>query len=380
MIIKSISFKDSNNGIILNDISFDSFSVLVGTSGSGKTTIINSIDQIIDIARGYSSPGIKWTIKFETLDGDQVVWSGEFSKHFFEEDDELVAELVEEELVLNDKTILLKNDSKITYNEQPLPALDKFKSVFYTLRDDELISELHDLLISITLISNDSIEYTQSHMFTTLSENLENGVKEVYDNTLKNPDYDINSFSFGYVLGFLNIDCRRMLYFASIYDAERYDEFSFLYTTIFPTVKEIRPTLMQQTEDEKLLIIKLIMQDDTIISQADISSGMFKVLMILAEIFFGNMIVPIVIDEIENSLGVNCLADVLDELESSDRQIIITTHHPKVINTIPPEHWKIVTRDNGAVKATKATEIIDSKSNHDTFIQLLNSKLYNGSM
>lgn len=81
------------------------------------------------------------------------------------------------------------------------------------------------------------------------------------------------------------------------------------------------------------------------IHQGQISSGMLKTLLHISELYLSTQDTVILIDEFENSLGINCI-DVVTELllENRNMQFIITSHHPYIINNIPMEYWKIVTR------------------------------------
>lgn len=81
------------------------------------------------------------------------------------------------------------------------------------------------------------------------------------------------------------------------------------------------------------------------------------------------------IDEFENSLGINCLDVVTDQLFGSrELQFIITSHHPYVINNIPMEYWKVVTRKGGVIQTHSAEELKLGHSKHKAFTELINSK------
>jgi Fe-S cluster assembly ATPase SufC len=85
----------------------------------------------------------------------------------------------------------------------------------------------------------------------------------------------------------------------------------------------------------------------------------------------------ILIDEFENSLGVNCIDTVSNLLlENRDLQFIITSHHPYIINKIGMEHWKIVTRRGGVVTVKDASHFNLGKSSHQAFMQLINLDAY----
>ncbi len=113
---------------------------------------------------------------------------------------------------------------------------------------------------------------------------------------------------------------------------------------------------------------------------SEISSGMFKTLLHLAEIKLMADGFVILIDEFENSLGVNCIDIVAEDLLKPGRnlQYIITSHHPYIINNIDMKYWKVVMRDGTKVSTKTADELKLGKSKHQAFKQLLNLEEFTG--
>jgi len=113
--------------------------------------------------------------------------------------------------------------------------------------------------------------------------------------------------------------------------------------------------------------------DDWIIPP-QMSSGMYRTLMHLSELFLCPQGTVVLIDEFENSLGVNCIDELTVDLQTSSRrklQFIITSHHPYIINQINSKNWKLVTRKGSKVTAREAVDIINfRKSKQQAFIQL----------
>jgi len=80
------------------------------------------------------------------------------------------------------------------------------------------------------------------------------------------------------------------------------------------------------------------------------------------------------IDEFENSLGVNCIDSITQDLLFGNNQLqfIITSHHPYIINNISPKFWKIVTRKAGIITVYSAQDFHISPSQQKAFIDLIN--------
>ena len=109
-----------------------------------------------------------------------------------------------------------------------------------------------------------------------------------------------------------------------------------------------------------------------------LAAGMQKTLEILVQVALCPDHSLILLDEFENSLGLNCMSSVTDAILSSHRglQFIVTSHHPYVINNIDIKYWKIITRDGSLVQATPALNFGLGKSRHEWFFQLINLEAF----
>ena len=105
---------------------------------------------------------------------------------------------------------------------------------------------------------------------------------------------------------------------------------------------------------------------------------MFRTLMHIAELYLLPDHSVVLIDEFENSLGVNCLSQVTESIlnQGENQQFIITSHHPYVINNIDFEYWKIVTRKGNIVKIRNSSEFNLGGSKHTAFTKLMNLEEY----
>lgn len=378
MFIKRFNLKDSIRKIEIADVDFSKLNVLVGTSGAGKTTIMAALFSITRIVNGKASPADSWLIEFTDNDNKEIIWSGRFSGETdLDKEDNEISELVEEKIIIDGRTILEKKDGKTTLNNISLPVLDKYKSNVYLLREDDNLISIYQSMQSIIIVHNNSRAHVSESATPILSKK---SVKRVVDFFKKNKDLSIVDYCDVYN----DLDCRSKIFFAKQYDEKAFDDFLFVYTSIFSNVESINikkfngVQRQNGTNIQQGFHLNLKLNDGTTVDQKSISSGMFKTMMLLSDLMFSSKYTVLLIDEVENSLGVNCLPDIIQEIKSSKFQCIISTHHPKIINDIPPKNWLIVSRDKGNISVSKATDIENSTSHHDKFIQLINSCIFRG--
>lgn len=158
---------------------------------------------------------------------------------------------------------------------------------------------------------------------------------------------------------------------------DKFKEIKKYFKDIFPHVTDLKFT----TDFDKEVYLLAVKERDTLwVPQYEFSSGMYKTLMVIAELMLLEEGSTILFDELENSLGVNCIDDVVDIMLSTDRdvQFIATSHHPYIINTISLSNWRIVIREGSKISVTNTNDIGLGNSKHDAFKQLINSSVYRG--
>lgn len=337
---------------------------------------MHALSTIQQIATGESSPGDCWDFDFIDNENRLISWKGKFSSLIdLNDNEDEVASVDYEEIYVDGNKLLDRKKDRILFNNERLPVLDKYKSLLYVLRDDSLVKSIYLSVERVVFISNDCHSHTKADALKLISNNLVSQVKKRVSEGVRVND-----------LSDLKLSCREKVYFCKLYDKKSFDEFEFIYTSIFPSVKSIKVELKNRFNkltsnvganySKSAVIISIELQNGDKVPQPSISSGMFKTMMILADLILSNENEVIIIDEIENSLGVNCLPDIISEIKSSRMQCIISTHHPRIISDIPPANWQIVSREQGVINCFKSEEIINSSSKHDKFIQLMNNEIY----
>ena len=77
------------------------------------------------------------------------------------------------------------------------------------------------------------------------------------------------------------------------------------------------------------------------------------------------------IDEFENGLGLNCMGPLLEQIVTrEDLQLILSSHHPYIINNIPNEAWQIITSEQSTIHVQSAEEFGIGKTKYDAFFEL----------
>lgn len=369
MKIKEITFYDHELEWRFNPIHFSSLTLLVGVSGVGKTQILKSIIALQQIAKGHSLNGVQWDISFLTNSYQDYQWKGEFETKqlptaLIKEDEKLEDNefrLLREQLYLNNNLIVERNNTEIKFKGNRLPKLSPFQSVV------EIFSEEEDVT---------PVQEAFNKIIYSAQTNLVNAAEAInYIRFAKNYD-SLEKIQKS------NFSTQIKLALVYSYVPEVFKEIKSRFMAIFSQVEDVQ---LQPVEEEDL---PLAFADYPLvhikekgvnhwIPQGQISSGMFRTLMHISELYLCADDSVILIDEFENSLGVNCI-DVLTELLLEDRnlQFIITSHHPYIINKISMEHWKIVTRQGGVVTARNAKDFNLGKSRHQAFMQLINLEEY----
>ena len=364
MKFKSISATDKISGWNVENIQFNPMlTLLVGASGVGKTRILNLINEFCEIAQGKSYNGLAWKVEFEQ-EGRDYVWEGEFEQIdeppiTISDPKEKKFALVSEHISENGETIAFRVKDKFTYKGQDLIKLDNTKSAIELLKEEDSISPINYGFIQCYSLNVSDNSIHISPIIDTLNHNpLSTGAIKLL--TILSP------------LERLFLLRENKLKEFEIIDQKFHD--------IFPTVEELDFTLAKTFNDALIPILRIKEKNvSRWIRQDGISSGMMRTLLQIITLVLANDGDVIMIDEFENGLGVNCineLADLIMEPEA-DIQVVMTSHHPYIINAIPVKDWKILTRNGSDVHVHTAEELhIGEHSKHEAFMQLLQTPEY----
>jgi predicted ATPase len=381
MKINSFKFKNNSQNWHLEKTCFDNLNLLVGGSGVGKTTILKSLYLIYHVAQGKVLPleNVEWAITFSHL-GQDYQWELKTASV----EDNFSSEQVQIE-ILEEKIVLFQNNLEIEVlhrtkelsklDGERLPKLKKIESAISLLSEEKSIAPISKAFKRFIIN-----EIPQS-LVVSIGFEPSNYISVFSDSETKDSDYYIHFQKFKEEA----VDSPAVLtaYYLQRTFPNIFDEIKRAYNDIFPNVRDVRVNVEPISDKRYSLLLEI--QENTSgnwISQVQISSGMYRVLTCLIDILAAPDESVIIIDEFENSLGINCMPQLTDFIldKSPNLQFILTSHHPYIINNIPWETWQLVSRTNGTIKSKKATDIpeLDTASSLDKFTQLINLLEYDG--
>ena len=374
--MKIISLRIKNNllGWDFDEVDFSSnLTLLVGVSGAGKTQILRAILALKSIVDGKAINGLEWKINFYTVNNTEFIWEGSFdtietdestfyegeNEDIFYEDEDEKPSLLYEKLTSQNDVIIERSPEKIKFKNIEMPKLSSYQSIIYTLREESIIKEAYDALNKIEYrdqtrngLNVYRISDKPLHFLTSKYKTLE---------SIINSDENIHA----------------KLYFVHENKLNIFNKIKSKFIEIFQQVEDIKIKLLHthHTSTGRLFIPFIFIKENSVpqwIRDDKMSSGMLRTLIHISEIYLSTPGTVILIDEFENSLGINCIDILTDDLihENKTLQFIATSHHPYIINNIPYEYWKIVTRKGGHISIRNASDYSLGKSKQEAFLQL----------
>ena len=360
------------SNIVFDRVRLRNINLLVGDTGTGKTKFLNTI---FNLGRGaVSDEGLKngqWELSF-SIKQDIFEWSIETLPNPNRKNlvkFENLTKIAED----GKKKILVNRTPEVfEYKGNTLPKLPRDVCSINLLKDEGEIAPIYRGFSSIMRRYFSQDEMTRNANYQTIPTDLVNQTKGIKKIDELFPLID------------LSINVR--LYFLSLLFKDTFSHLVGLYKGVFPFIvdiamkdlSELHPKLPLEGYTPVFCVKEKNVKNW--IEYKDLSSGMQKVLLILTD----TILLPeggiYLIDEYENSLGVNSIDFFPSYLLSEDNphQFIITSHHPYLINKIPSNNWFVFHRDGSNIYIMYGDQLKErfGKSKQQAFLQLINDQFY----
>lgn len=384
MMIHSIEFENYTTGQKIKKIQFDKINLLVGGTGAGKTQILKIISSYVRVASQDSTIAAIQFKGYFKMGFSAVIFPDKNDEKIYQEVS-IIWEIHTDEM-----PHIITTPYRLDYgiSEEHLKITNPLTS------KDTLIIDRTATDLKINGISSSSISPEQS-VFTTFSEPIEIAQIRAQLFSIITYDQQLQGFADlhqknvekwrhqakGRLTPYVN--AKPLLIFYSplmqidlvrTYDKALFNEFLFDLQNIFPTIEDIKMDLVAGSEFYNLHML----ENGKWIPKNSIAGGILKTVYLLAVIKFNLPNNVILLDELENSLGINCLDEITDYILNDTRshksQFILTSHHPYIISHIKEPNWLIISQNNGVISAEKAHDVgITSVNNlQDLFFQLIN--------
>lgn len=369
MRIMSIDYKNLTSGLKIEKVKIiKEKALMVGKSGVGKTRILYAIDNACQLATGRLQElgySFEMTMTFCMLNQEKkrenYYWHviADYVPQFNKKLEESNVIIQEEILKKEEKILFMRNADEIKILDyESVPKPKENESLISQYRKEDQIKVVYRGFLNIYLAD---VEFDMSD---TMDIKLYDNICEMFK---KNKICPLGRNLSSYFSPFERYGMIKEI------EPDLYRDFSErilkIYQDIFPEVEEISYIL----DNEGKYGVAIRCQDKWI-NQKDISSGMLKTLWNIMNIKILPEGAVLLLDELENGLGVNCIEEVCDLIlnERNDIQIIATSHHPYIINNISMENWMIIQRTGSVITSHEASEFSLGKSKHDAYLQLIN--------
>lgn len=385
MTVTALEYEDRQRRWKLERTEFGPFNLLVGLSGAGKTSVLQALLEVSGM--GLSQPGARhpggerrWCIEIQADAGQSYRWealvavlpgasASWYATHPWP------VRFQQERITVGDSHVLVaRSPEEFLFDGNKLPRIKTDESAISLLQGEPGIAPLHRALERITFsptAPSPAIHRTYLEEFVSLLSG---------DDDALDPAERLREAR--------DVPVLMKAHLACVSSSRAFKILREQYLAIFDNVSDVIVSLASnlddrdvQSADEDAITVAIKERDtDQWITGDCISSGMLRTFFHLAELELSPRGTTFVIDDYENSMGVNCLPAVTELFlrRQHELQFVLTSHHPYVIQNVPKDWWRVVTRRGGVVSVRPASEIpeLNTSSRQDAFTLLVNSSVY----
>lgn len=318
------------------------FNCLVGMNGVGKSTILQGIDFISHLmagtveewlkARGWSvqelnckfikASNVTVAVKYRMSNGQLLTWLARFNRHEMRCSIEIVG--IDENVIFSSTG----QEYKIEGRKQPI-SFTYQGSILSQLKESELpqpVLEFRDALKRVR-----SLELLSPHLLRKRSR-------------VEDKDIGAGGEKLSGYLHNVKGDAREHLLQ--------------LLKTFYPNLVDFRVASLRAGW-KKLMVNEQFGEHKIETEATHLSDGLLRILAILAQSESDHPLV--LLDEIENGINPEIIEKLVDTLVNANRQIIVTTHSPMILNYLEDDVARTAVKYvyKGPTGETKARQLFD---------------------
>lgn len=290
------------------------FTCLVGLNGSGKSTVLQALEFVAAVVKGTETSYLQWNLwKSEELK----------SKLYTPYRDEIKI------------SIELDIDENSNYTWRATYSLPEGRCIEESITEstgDERLLYLHNQTLSARLrsgeISQDSIRYKYyGSIISALS-------LRHFDSRIEDFASTISEVTSSYSA--VEQRAKHLLHGSRLatFPKHRLPKLSRSVSKFYPQIQEI--SLLDQEDYKSLLSVREILNGQTHqIDEKHINDGLLRLISILA--YDDEQPTILLLDEIENGINPEIVKQLMEFLLGLDKQVIVTTHSPIILNYIPDD-------------------------------------------
>jgi len=274
--------------------------------------------------------------------------------------------------------IIDRNRDRFVFNGSEVPKLSPITSGINLLKEEPLVKPVYDGFGSLYRRSFFGADLSQAVTQTILPKHVWEALKKADLSSTKDFGAPGNFYQVPLAMRFTVLKNKYPIIYKNVCES---------FISVFPNIREVllkteRPAgtpLLGDTPYSPTVLVREKGVSDPV-PLSELSSGMQKVLLLIVDLLTLPEETIYMVDEYENSLGINAinfLPEFLDDF-GGNRQFVLTTHHPYLINKIPVQNWFVFSRQgaNVSIRPGEELERKYAQSSQEAFTQLINDPVY----
>jgi hypothetical protein len=351
-----------------SEVEFGRINLLVGDTATGKTRLLNTIFNLGSFAVSNAFKFGMWKITFEH---NKKTYKWVLETENKDSEPVIIKDNLSEITQGKEESITERNDTSFRFLNREMPKLSQKETSVYLLKEEEVIKPIYEGFSNVLRRDFSKEALIKASQYESIPLGLIEKIRKKRDlRILFQSDLSLSA----------------SLFILSEYFEDLFNKICTIYKRVFPFIVETKILDLSELNKDVSVPGKMPVfcakekRIDKWLGMEQLSSGMQKVLLLLADIFVMPHEGIYIIDEYENSLGINAIdffPTFLLEIEKNI-QFFITSHHPYIINKIPVDDWYIFHRRGSEVSIKHGEELVErfGKSKQKAFIKLINDPFY----